>query len=109
MAKITGIDVSEWQESIDWAAVKPQIDFTILREGYRKATDKYFYKNVEGCKNNQVPIHGVYHFLYALNNQDVIAEAESCLANIEKAGLPKTIYVWADFDMTPSPTQPKKE
>ena len=49
MAKITGIDVSEWQESIDWAAVKPQIDFTILREGYRKATDKYFYKNVEGC------------------------------------------------------------
>ena len=98
MAKITGIDVSEWQESIDWAAVKPQIDFTILREGYRKATDKYFYKNVEGCKNNQVPIHGVYHFLYALNNQDVIAEAESCLANIEKAGLPKTIYVWADFE-----------
>lgn len=30
MAKITGIDVSEWQESIDWAAVKPQIDFTIF-------------------------------------------------------------------------------
>lgn len=98
MAKITGIDVSEWQNSIDWAAVKPQIDFVILREGYRKAADKYFFRNVEGCKNNQVPIHGVYHFLYALNNQDVIAEAESCLANIEKAGLPKTIYVWADFE-----------
>ena len=98
MAKITGIDVSEWQKSIDWAAVKSQIDFVILREGYRKAADKYFFRNVEGCKNNQVPIHGVYHFLYALNNQDVIAEAESCLANIEKAGLPKTIYVWADFE-----------
>ena len=98
MAKITGIDVSEWQASIDWAAVKSQIDFVILREGYRKAADKYFFQNVEGCKNNQIPIHGVYHFLYALNNQDVIAEAESCLANIEKAGLPKTIYVWADFE-----------
>ena len=36
MAKITGIDVSEWQKSIDWAAVKSQIDFAILREGYRK-------------------------------------------------------------------------
>ena len=58
MAKITGIDVSEWQNSIDWAAVKPQIDFVILREGYRKAADKYFFRNVEGCKNNQVPIHG---------------------------------------------------
>ena len=98
MAKLTGIDVSEWQKSIDWASVKSQIDFAILREGYRKATDKYFFRNVEGCKNNQIPIHGVYHFLYALNNQDVIAEAESCLANIEKAGLPKTIYVWSDFE-----------
>ena len=101
MAKITGIDVSEWQKSIDWAAVKSQIDFVILREGYRKAADKYFFRNVEGCKNNQVPIHGVYHLLYALNNQDVIAEAESCLANIEKAG--------RTLSMTPSPTQPKKE
>ena len=98
MGKTTGIDASEWQKSIDWASVKSQIDFVILREGYRKAADKYFFRNVEGCKNNQIPIHGVYHFLYALNNQDVIAEAESCLANIEKAGLPKTIYVWADFE-----------
>ena len=98
MGKTTGIDASEWQKSIDWASVKSQIDFVIIREGYRKAADKYFFRNVEGCKNNQIPIHGVYHFLYALNNQDVIAEAESCLANIEKAGLPKTIYVWADFE-----------
>lgn len=39
MAKITGIDVSEWQKSIDWATVKSQIDFasyekdTVIRSG----------------------------------------------------------------------------
>lgn len=48
MAKITGIDVSEWQKSIDWAAVKSQIDFVILREGYRKAADKYFFSKCRG-------------------------------------------------------------
>ena len=95
---LRGIDVSEWQKTIRWSTVKSQIDFVILREGYRKATDKYFFANVKGCNENGIPIHGVYHFLYALNEDDVIAEAENCLANIEKAGLPKSTYVWADFE-----------
>lgn len=95
---LRGIDVSEWQKTIRWSTVKSQIDFVILREGYRKATDKYFFANVQGCNENGIPIHGVYHFLYALNEDDVIAEAENCLANIEKAGLPKSTYVWADFE-----------
>lgn len=94
----TGIDVSEWQGNINWGNVKSHIDFAILREGYRKATDKYFHKNVEGCRSNQIPIRGVYHFIYALSLDDVKKECESCLANIEKAGLPKTTYVFADFE-----------
>ena len=95
---IKGIDVSSWQESIDWKKVKSQISFVILREGYRKTTDSCFFKNVDGCKQYGIPIHGVYHFIYALNEDDVIANAKSCLANIEKAGLPKSTYVWADFE-----------
>lgn len=94
----TGIDVSEWQGVIDWQKVKSQIDFVILREGYRKTVDKYFFQNVTKCKENQIPIHGVYHFIYALNLSDVQAECESCLASIEKAGLPKGTYIWCDFE-----------
>jgi GH25 family lysozyme M1 (1,4-beta-N-acetylmuramidase)/peptidoglycan hydrolase-like protein with peptidoglycan-binding domain len=96
--KINGIDVSEWQETINWSSVKSQISFVILREGYRRTTDKYFFKNIDGCRINQIPIHGIYHFIYALNKNDVIAEAESCLKNIQKAGLPKSTYIWADFE-----------
>ena len=29
-----GIDVSQWQGTIDWVKVKPQIDFALLRAGY---------------------------------------------------------------------------
>ena len=45
--KINGIDVSEWQETINWSSVKSQISFVILREGYRRTTDKYFFKNID--------------------------------------------------------------
>ncbi len=93
-----GIDISHWQEKIDFSKVKTQVDFVILREGYRKTIDKRFLEYVNGCKSNQIPIKGVYHFIYALNNQDVIKEAESCLANIEKAGLTKDCIVWCDFE-----------
>lgn len=96
--KTKGIDVSQWQETINWANVKSQIDFVILREGYRKAVDKRFFEYVGGCKANQIPIHGVYHFIYATDNQGVLEEAESCLSNVEKAGLGKDIIVWADFE-----------
>ncbi len=93
-----GIDVSEHQRTIDWKKVKSQIDFVILREGCRQRADNYFFKNVKGCKDNQIPIKGVYHFMYALNNQEALKEAESCLSNIEKAGLTKDVIVWADFE-----------
>lgn len=93
-----GIDISQWQETIDFPKVKSQVDFVILREGYRQTIDKRFLEYVNGCKSNQIPIVGVYHFIYALTNQDVVKEAESCLANIEKAGLTKDIIVWADFE-----------
>lgn len=109
MAKITGIDVSEWQKSIDWAAVKPQIDFVILREGYRKAADKYFFQNVEGCKNNQIPIHGVYHFLYALNNQDVTQKPKAVWPTLKRLGCLKLSTFGRILNMILSLMPPKKE
>ena len=51
---LTGIDVSAWQEDIDWQLVAQQdIDYVMLRVGYRGYTegnirlDPYFYQNIE--------------------------------------------------------------
>ena len=45
-----GIDVSQWNENIDWNTVKSQIDFAIIKLGnigdnIKFWTDPYFIKN----------------------------------------------------------------
>ena len=92
-----GCDISEWQEIGDYTPFK-SLDFVILREGYRKTIDKQFLNHVSGFRSVNVPIVGVYHFLYSLTVEDARQEALSCLANIEKAGLPKDTIVFCDFE-----------
>lgn len=60
-----GIDISKWQGSIDFSKVARNVEFAILREGYRKAIDERFLEYVTGCKKYGIPIRGVYHFCYA--------------------------------------------
>ena len=95
---LRGIDISEWQKTINYAKVKQDgINFVIPRQGYRQTVDKYFFKNVEGIKANNILLPGVYHFAYALNKDQAIREAKSCIANIQKAGLGKDIIIFYDF------------
>lgn len=99
MAKQKGIDISYWQGNVDFSKVKNDgIQFAILREGYRKTIDENFIDYVTGCKNNGIPVVGVYHFLYSLTEADALAEAKSCVANVKKAGLGKDVIIFADFE-----------
>lgn len=94
-----GIDISKWQGSVDFSKVKNEVDFVILREGYRKQIDPKFLEYAKGCSENGIPVVGVYHFCYATSSAGAIEEAKSCLANIEKAGLAKKdIVVFFDFE-----------
>lgn len=98
MSKYKGIDISEHNKNINYAKVAKQIDFVIIREGCRMRMDYLFQDHVKGFKACGTPIIGVYHFIYALNNQAAKDEALSCIANVEKAGLPKTTTIWCDFE-----------
>lgn len=94
-----GIDISQWQENVDFAKVKKDVDFVILREGYGRTIDKYFLQYAEGCKKHGIPVVGVYHFCYATDSAGAREEAKACLKNIEKAGLSKyDIVVFFDFE-----------
>lgn len=97
--KIKGIDVSQWQKNIDWSKVKSDgIEFTILREGYRKTVDNKFTQNVKNAKSAGVPIIGVYHFIYT-DNATISQNAQSTVDNIKKAGLdPTEIMIFADLE-----------
>lgn len=93
-----GIDISQWQGAVDFSKVTQNVDFAILREGYRKTTDKKFLEYVQGCRNHNIPIHGVYHFCYALSSNDAREEAKACISNVKKAGLGKDTIIFFDFE-----------
>lgn len=76
-----GIDVSVWQESIDFAKVKASgIDFVIIRAGYGSALsqkDRRFEENYTRAK--AVGLHvGAYWYSYAQSAAEVREEARVC-------------------------------
>ena len=93
-----GIDISEWNSGLDYTTLSRNIDFVIIREGYRQSRDKLFLTHVNGFKATKTPIIGVYHFIYALSSDAARKEAEAAIKHVEEAGLPKTTRIWADFE-----------
>lgn len=98
MRELKGIDISEWNNGLDYTTLSKHIDFAILREGCRTRKDYLFDTHINGCRAARIPIRGVYHFIYAVNNAQAKAEAESCLKNVAAAGLPKSTWIWADLE-----------
>lgn len=85
--EIRGIDVSKWQGDIDWRKVKESgISFAMIRDGYGikspKQVDTHFHKNMKEAKANGINC-GVYHYSYAANRDEAVAEADFCLETIK--------------------------
>lgn len=82
-----GIDVSAYQEMIDYAKVKAsgvEIVYIKASEG-RTLRDPYFVQNYENAKKNGLKV-GFYHFVRARTNAQAIQEAEffaSCITATE--------------------------
>lgn len=99
MKKVKGIDISSWQGDIDAKRVKESgIGFVILRDGYRRMRDSRFFENVKRCKAAGLPIKGVYHFSYALDEEDAKEEARLSVEIAKKAGLGKDTIIFYDFE-----------
>jgi len=84
-----GVDVSRFQNSIDWEAVAGDgIRFAMLRMGYRGyvdgtlMTDPCFKQNIEGALANGLQV-GVYFFSQAVTAEEAVEEAEYLLEAIK--------------------------
>lgn len=84
-----GIDVSRYQENIDWAKVKADgVEFVIIRLGYRGMSDgslvldPYFEQNIKGAYEAGIDV-GVYFFTQAVNTTEAKKEAEFCIENLK--------------------------
>ena len=102
--QLMGIDVSEFQGEIDWAKVKKQVDFAILRLGYG-SDDDYpsqkdirFDENMEACMKYDIPVE-VYLFSYAVTPERGVAEARHVIKALDKYRNKVKIYkVWYDIE-----------
>lgn len=94
-----GIDVSNYQGKIDWAKVKADgIDFVIIRAGWGKTNvDPKFRNNIEGAISAGLNI-GIYWFLYAKNENDIVLNAKKCIDVIEPYRQRINLKVWADWE-----------
>ncbi len=74
-----GIDVSVWQDVIDWKKVKAAgIDFAMIRAGFGNdisQVDKRFKANIEGALAAGIQV-GVYWMSYAVSVEDAVKEAQ---------------------------------
>ena len=101
---LRGVDVSEHQYDIDWAAVAASgVDFAYIRLGYRGYTqgglfeDAYFKANIEGAKSNGIKV-GVYFFSQALDEKEAIDEANFVLESLKDYPLSyPVIFDWEDI------------
>lgn len=80
-----GIDVSSWQEDIDFKKVKKSgVKFVIIRAGFGTGTtpDKYFERNYKGATEAGLHV-GAYWYSYAESGAGALAEAQSCISVIK--------------------------
>lgn len=98
----TGIDVSFYQQDVDWQAVAGDgIDFAILRLGYRGYTegglnvDRCFEANLQAAREAGLEV-GVYFFSQALTEAEAREEAQFVLDTLN--GRPLDYPVFFDWE-----------
>lgn len=93
--RVEGIDVSRWQETVDWVAVAGSgKKFAIIRATRGPDyVDPYFADNWAGAQENGL-IRGAYHFFYP--NSDALTQADLIVDTVGELGagdLPITLDV----------------
>ena len=84
-----GIDVSKFQGKIDWQKVAADgVDFAFIRAGIRGygsgklVEDEFFEENMKGAKDAGIKV-GVYFFSQAINEEELLEEANMVLNMVE--------------------------
>ena len=102
-ASSVGVDVSTFNKSVDWQALKDQgIDFAIIRVGGRtwkkgdlygdSSTDEY----LSGAKDAGLKV-GVYFYSTAISEMEAVQEASVVLSEIDGVSLDMPVFLDIEF------------
>ena len=101
---LTGVDVSHWQQDIDWEQVKDSgVDFAMIRLGYRGyekggiGLDTYAIANLDGAIAAGLDV-GVYFFSQALTPEEAEEEAYFVVQQLEPYAEHITMPVVYDWE-----------
>ena len=96
---VLGIDVSKWNGTIDWNAVKESgISFVIIRCGYRGSKtgvlvqDPKFESYITGANKAGLKV-GLYFFSQAVNEKEAVEEASMAIALAQKYKISYPIFI----------------
>ena len=99
-----GIDVSKWNGTIDWNAVKNSgVSYVIIRCGYRGSSqgalieDSKFRENIKGANAAGLKV-GVYFFTQAVDKNEALEEASMVLELIKNYTISYPVFL----DVEPS-------
>lgn len=100
---LVGVDVSYYQEEIDWKRVAGSgVDFAMIRLGFRGydsgelALDNRYKENLRGAKRAGLDV-GVYFFSQAVSVEEAVEEAKFVVRHIRGKGINMPVV----FDMEP--------
>ncbi len=102
-AKMTVVDLSQWNNIIEWKSLSSGIDGAILRIGYRGsqthtiAEDKLFFEHYKNASAYSVPV-GCYFYSYAFSVKDAVEEAEWIISTIKKYNCRFEMPIYFDFE-----------
>jgi GH25 family lysozyme M1 (1,4-beta-N-acetylmuramidase) len=98
-----GIDVSEWNGDIDWDTVADQIDFAMIRGGYRGIKDPgnlkkdlYFEDNIQEALSAGLDV-GVYIYSQAVSKEEAREEAAYILDLVDGYSFDLPIVIDYEF------------
>ena len=96
---VRGIDVSKWNGSIDWKAVKNSgIEYVIIRCGYRGSSqgmlieDPKYQSNIKGATEAGLKV-GVYFFTQAISEAEAVEEASMVLEQVKNYKITYPIFL----------------
>ena len=85
-----GLDLSKWQDTIDWAKLKKDgVEFVILRCGYRGygtgelVEDVCYDDHMAGAAKQGIPA-GIYVYSQAITTAEAVEEADFCIERAKK-------------------------
>lgn len=101
-----GIDVSKWQESIDWKRVRESgIQFAMIRLGTQigpkedSKLDSYFLENIKEAQKNGLLV-GVYYYSYASSKKEARNQAKWVVKQLKDYSLDlPVVFDWECYSM----------